>query len=367
MVSPCSINMSPLWGFGYLLYAVFYKHVAPLGLNAAELAARYRSWGRGYLARWVGEPNPYGYSFGCSRSNFRASRILVRHAAPLGLNAAELAARYRSWGRGFLAQRVGEPNPYGYSFGCSRSNFRASRILVGHAAPLGLNAAEFAARYRSWGRGYLAQRVGEPNPYGYSFGCSRSNFCASRILVRPVAPLGLNAAELAARYPSWGRGFLAQRVGEPNPYGCSFGCSRSNFRASRILVGHAAPLGLNAAEFAARYRLWGRGYLAQRVGEPNPYAYSFGCSRSNFRASRILVGHAAPLGLNAAELAARYRLWGRGFLARRVGEPNPYGCSFGCSRHVPVSWCDIRPSGAKCLTFLPFLLLPPPCPLASLR
>ena len=25
--------MSPLWGFGYLVYAVFYKHAAPLGLN----------------------------------------------------------------------------------------------------------------------------------------------------------------------------------------------------------------------------------------------------------------------------------------------------------------------------------------------
>ena len=28
-------HMSPLWGFGYLVYAVFYKHAAPLGLNAA--------------------------------------------------------------------------------------------------------------------------------------------------------------------------------------------------------------------------------------------------------------------------------------------------------------------------------------------
>ena len=32
--------MSPLWGFGYLVHAVFYKHVAPLGLSAAQLAAR---------------------------------------------------------------------------------------------------------------------------------------------------------------------------------------------------------------------------------------------------------------------------------------------------------------------------------------
>ena len=58
------------------------SHVAPLGLNAAELAARYRLWGRGHLAQWVGEPNPYGCSFVCSRSNFRASRIPV-HMSPL--------------------------------------------------------------------------------------------------------------------------------------------------------------------------------------------------------------------------------------------------------------------------------------------
>ena len=30
-------DMSPLWGFGYLMYAVFYKHAAPLGLNAPVL------------------------------------------------------------------------------------------------------------------------------------------------------------------------------------------------------------------------------------------------------------------------------------------------------------------------------------------
>ena len=183
-------------------------------------------------------------------------------------------------------------------------------------------------------------------------------FRVSRILVRHVVPLGLNATQLATRYRLWGRGFLAQRVGEPNPYAYSFGCSRSNFRASRILVGHVVPLGLNAAEFAARYRLWGRGFLAQRVGEPNPYGYSFGCSRSNFRASRILVRHVAPLGLNATQLATRYRLWGRGFLAQRVGNPTPTDAA--SVAHVPISClpypgATCRPSGAKCLTF-PFSL-----------
>ena len=120
-------DLSPLWGFGYLVYAACYKHAAPLGLNATQFAARYRLWGRGFLAQRVGEPNPYGYSFGCSRSNFHASRILVRPVAPLGLNTP---IRPQSSGRGSLARWVGEPNPYGYSFGCSRSNFHASRIPV---------------------------------------------------------------------------------------------------------------------------------------------------------------------------------------------------------------------------------------------
>ena len=29
-------HMSPLWGFGYLVHAAFYKHAAPLGLSAAH-------------------------------------------------------------------------------------------------------------------------------------------------------------------------------------------------------------------------------------------------------------------------------------------------------------------------------------------
>ena len=126
MVSPCSIHMSPLWGFKTFVCRACYKHAAPLGLNAAELAARYRLWGRGFLAQRVGRPNPYGYSFGCSRSNFRASRILVRHVAPLGLWLFVYAACYK------------------------------------HAAPLGLNAAELAARYRLWGRGWGTQPLPRP-------------------------------------------------------------------------------------------------------------------------------------------------------------------------------------------------------------
>ena len=42
--------MSPLWGFGYLVYAACYKHVAPLGLNAPVLLS----------PSGLGDPTPTG-------------------------------------------------------------------------------------------------------------------------------------------------------------------------------------------------------------------------------------------------------------------------------------------------------------------
>ena len=43
VVAQFSFHMSPLWGFGGLVHAVFYKHAAPLGLSAAKLAACHLS------------------------------------------------------------------------------------------------------------------------------------------------------------------------------------------------------------------------------------------------------------------------------------------------------------------------------------
>ena len=50
--------MSPLRGFGYLVYAACYKHVAPLGLNAAQFAARYPLWGEFSSPSGLGNPTP---------------------------------------------------------------------------------------------------------------------------------------------------------------------------------------------------------------------------------------------------------------------------------------------------------------------
>ena len=174
-------------------------------------------------------------------------RVCYKHVAPLVLNAAQFAARYPSWGAVLLARRVGELNPYGSNFACSRSNFRASPV---HLSPL-------------WGFRYLV-------------------YC---VCYKPVAPLGLNAAQFAARYPSWGEVLLARRVGEPNPYGSNFACSRSNFRASLFTCRpsgalgylvyaacykHVAPLGLNAAQFAARYPSWGEFSSPSGLGNATP-------------------------------------------------------------------------------------------------
>ena len=69
--------MSPLWGFGCLVYAAFYKHVAPLGLNAEANSLPRQRWGGVsvfYPCHLLNPPNP----------RFRQ----MVHIAFLGLNAA---------------------------------------------------------------------------------------------------------------------------------------------------------------------------------------------------------------------------------------------------------------------------------------
>ena len=87
--------MSPLWGFGYLLCCVFYKHAAPLGLKAESnwLPRQRRSrWGSvsvfnpcNPLIRVIRDLDKcymsplwgFGYLLCC---------VFYKHAAPLGLN-----------------------------------------------------------------------------------------------------------------------------------------------------------------------------------------------------------------------------------------------------------------------------------------
>ena len=96
--------MSPLWGFGYLVYAVFYKHAAPLGLNAAmHQNSRWDIHRRGGVPppNGLGDPTPtdstslchlpiFPYPGGTCRPagalGYLVYAACYKHAAPLGLN-----------------------------------------------------------------------------------------------------------------------------------------------------------------------------------------------------------------------------------------------------------------------------------------
>ena len=75
----------PSGALGYLVYAVFYKHAAPLGLNAAmHQNSRWDIHRRGGVPRptgWVTQPLRIQPRF----ATFLFSRIPVGHVAPLGL------------------------------------------------------------------------------------------------------------------------------------------------------------------------------------------------------------------------------------------------------------------------------------------
>ena len=127
--------------------------------------------------------HPYGSNF-ASRSNFR------------GLKCGSICGAVSIVGRVLLAQRVGEPNPYGSNFACSRSNFRASRFTC---RPSGAACHKFAARYPSWGEFSSPSGLGNPTPTGSTV-CDNTTLRSSGArgldvsrCYRHVAPLGLNA------------------------------------------------------------------------------------------------------------------------------------------------------------------------------
>ena len=98
----------PAGALGYLVYAACYKPVAPLGLNAAEFAARYPSWGEFTSPSGLGNPTPTDPT---SRAHVPVFVPPGSHVAPLGLNAAQFAARYPSWGEFTSPSGLGNPTP----------------------------------------------------------------------------------------------------------------------------------------------------------------------------------------------------------------------------------------------------------------
>ena len=115
-----------------------YKHAAPLGLNAAQFSVRHPSQGLGFLARWVGEPNRYGFngavaSWFFSVFPFPVIRIqTLRHVAPLGLWLLGHAVCYKHAAPLGLKADAATCRPVGALV------TRACRPMVGEPAPLGL-------------------------------------------------------------------------------------------------------------------------------------------------------------------------------------------------------------------------------------
>ena len=88
----------PSGALGYLLCGVFYKHVAPLGLNAPVLLS----------SNGLGNPTP---THTASLAHLPIFVPPGSDVAPLGLNAAQLVARYPSWGEVSSPNGLGNPTP----------------------------------------------------------------------------------------------------------------------------------------------------------------------------------------------------------------------------------------------------------------
>ena len=87
-------HLSPLWGFKTFVYRVFYKHAAPLGLNAAmHQNSRWDIQRRGEVSKpdGLGNPTPTNSMVGwclCFLSVQSAESVLIRdsdgcHMSPL--------------------------------------------------------------------------------------------------------------------------------------------------------------------------------------------------------------------------------------------------------------------------------------------
>ena len=185
--------------------------------------------------------------------------------------------RYPSWGRGHLAQRVGEPNPYP----CIQLVAPLGRI-PGHVAPLGSKCGTEISRHciHRGGEVTLSSGLGNPTP------TYTTSLAHVPIFVPPVFRCYRNMS------PSGGKcgtiGGAVSIVGERSPCPAGWGtqplrtvCDNTTLRSSGArgldvsrCYRHIAPLERNAAtctEIQDTVSTWGRGFLAQRVGEPNPY------------------------------------------------------------------------------------------------
>ena len=147
--------MSPRWGFKIFVYAVFYKHAAPLGLNAAmHQNSRWDIHRRGGVSppNGLGDPTPTDSTSLCHLPIFPypggacrpagALRYLVyaacyKHAAPLGLNDP----LRRDWD-----SKQSAVNLLGITFHASRFNQNNSYFNNRHSIGPLYNVNRFAVR-----------------------------------------------------------------------------------------------------------------------------------------------------------------------------------------------------------------------------
>ena len=113
-----------------LVHAACYKHIAPLGLSAAMHRNSRHCIHRGgevSLPSGLGNPTPTDPTLLAHVPIFvpPVFRLTCRPAGAKCGNAPKFKTLHPSWGRGLLAQRVGEPNPYGFN-----------RALRYHMSPL---------------------------------------------------------------------------------------------------------------------------------------------------------------------------------------------------------------------------------------
>ena len=116
--------------------------------------------------------------------------------------------------------------------------------------------------------------LADPTPTGWGTQLPTGIGGVALLHIAPLERKGVRRASIVgARFPrpmGWGTQPLRVQRCATIPHMRSSGAL--GLDVSRCYR-HIAPLERKAAQFAARYPLWGRGLLAQRVGEPNPYEF----------------------------------------------------------------------------------------------
>ena len=159
------------------------SHVAPLGLNAAmHRNLRHCIYRRGEVSSLdgLGNPTPTGLTvrYGITCRSSGALRCLVhaacyKHIAPLGVNAAMHRNSRHCIHRGgevSLPSGLGNPTPTDPTLLAHVPIFvpPVFRLTCRPSGAKCGNAPKFKTLHLSSGRGLLVQRVGGPNPYGFN-------------------------------------------------------------------------------------------------------------------------------------------------------------------------------------------------------